>query len=384
MNQLSDSAVRWLLVWASVALLLFLLAYLLHQAVDVFADLAAALLIALLLRPAVCWQQRRLGLPAWFAIANTIALAGLLGFLLLLLISLQLRYLAMHMQELLGRMPQLVASWQLHLSDIFGISPEQQQEYWSWFVGTRREELILYAQRLATGSGRWLAKVLISLSILPVYIFCLLYFRQRIRWFLLVSTPKAYRCRVDNMLRKLQDVLFSYLSGMLLVFVFVSLLDTLILLAFDVRHALLFGILAGLLNFIPYIGTLIGGLLPMAFALLTKESLWYPLGIGLAFWAVQLIENNLIVPRIIGDRVNLNAFTVILALIFGGMFWGAIGLVLVIPYTAMLKIILEEIPSTQKLAILMSDASLPASDKNTIVDSDPNSEQSAGPGYTSP
>lgn len=71
------------------------------------------------------------------------------------------------------------------------------------------------------------------------------------------------------------------------------------------------------------------------------------------FWAVQFLEGNFITPNIVGNKVSLNPFVVILALFIGGMVWGAIGMILAIPIVAMLKVIFDSIEPLQPFGFLM-------------------------------
>lgn len=125
----------------------------------------------------------------------------------------------------------------------------------------------------------------------------------------------------------------------------------------DIQHAVFFGVLAAVLTIIPYIGIFIGSLLPILFALVTKDSLWYPLGVALVFWFVQFLEGNFITPNIIGGRVSINPFAAILALFFGGMIWGPLGMILSIPVLAIIKVIFDVVKPLQPYGFLLGNPS---------------------------
>jgi predicted PurR-regulated permease PerM len=88
-------------------------------------------------------------------------------------------------------------------------------------------------------------------------------------------------------------------------------------------------------------------------AWLTKDSLWYPLGIFISFFTVQTMEGYFLTPRIVGKSVNINPLIVIIALISGYFIWGVIGMILIVPVVAILKIIFDQIDSLKPIGFLI-------------------------------
>ncbi len=101
---------------------------------------------------------------------------------------------------------------------------------------------------------------------------------------------------------------------------------------------------------------MVGGVLPLLMALITKDSLWYPAGVVAAFSVIQFIDNNLIVPYIVASRVSINAIFSILAVIVGGMMWGVSGMFLSLPAIAILKIIFDRVDGLKPWGMLLGDA----------------------------
>lgn len=116
----------------------------------------------------------------------------------------------------------------------------------------------------------------------------------------------------------------------------------------------LWGIVAGALNFIPYVGPLITTLL-LAFVGFTIfpdsiKALISPL----MYLGFTIVEGQIITPLVVGHRLELNPVAVFLFLIFWGWIWGPIGMLLAIPILVSAKVILENIPSTTAIASLLS------------------------------
>jgi len=128
---------------------------------------------------------------------------------------------------------------------------------------------------------------------------------------------------------------------------------TLSLLGIDL--ALVFGLFAFLLNFIPSVGSIIATLLPLPVIIFSPEIT--TLRASLAFLipgAIQFAIGNVIEPKIMGDSLDLHPIVILMALIFWGMIWGIVGMLLAAPLTAIMKIIFEKIEFTRPLANLMA------------------------------
>jgi predicted PurR-regulated permease PerM len=114
---------------------------------------------------------------------------------------------------------------------------------------------------------------------------------------------------------------YNFVKGMAIVYIIVGVLNSLGLLLLGVPHAILFGFIAAILTFIPYVGIMVGSLLPMAMAWITYDSIWYPIGIAALFTFVQYLEANIIFPIAVSSRLNINTLIMLVA-IFVGAFYG--------------------------------------------------------------
>src|SRR5690606_12314887 len=121
------------------------------------------------------------------------------------------------------------------------------------------------------------------------------------------------------------------------------------------KYAILLGFAIGFLNVIPYIGVLIGSLLPMIIALLTKDSAMYVVGALGVCLITQFLENNFITPYIVGSSVSLNPLASLVALLAAGMLWGVVGMILAIPITGMIKIVCDSIPSMRPWGYVLGE-----------------------------
>lgn len=121
-----------------------------------------------------------------------------------------------------------------------------------------------------------------------------------------------------------------------------------------VSYAYVWGPLAALLNLIPYVGAFIGAIPPMIMAAIEAGSFMPMLWVFGFFMLVQFFESNVITPKLLGDQLNISLLAQLLATIFWGWLWGAIGIVLAVPITAALKVVCDHIEPLKPIGILLS------------------------------
>ncbi len=108
------------------------------------------------------------------------------------------------------------------------------------------------------------------------------------------------------------------------------------------------------MTIIPYVGIFLSALLPISVAWITKDSIWYPIGVVGVFAFVQYLEANLIFPKVVAAQLKVSTWATLVAIIAGGLLWGVSGMILFIPFVGILKIVLDYIPSWKPLSILLT------------------------------
>src|SRR5690606_17962860 len=176
---------------------------------------------------------------------------------------------------------------------------------------------------------------------------------------LAVFVAKVFRkSDSDELLEKLtsiRKIVYAYISGAGKVMVILAIANTAVLFALGIEHAIFFGVLAGILNIIPYLGPWIGVTLPLLFSLITKDSFFYPAAILVSFTFIQMLEGAFLTPKITGSNVNLNALITFLGLLIGGAIWGVVGMIIIIPSIAILKKLFEMHEDTMPYAYLFGE-----------------------------
>lgn len=200
------------------------------------------------------------------------------------------------------------------------------------------------------------ASLFTSIFLVPVFMFLILIFRDFLKEFVLRvfghKSEEEYK-KVETIINKVKVVVQGYIAGILIVIFILAVLNSIMLLIIGVEHALFFGVFAAMLNVIPFIGPMIGSILPVLYALFTMDSLFYPLIILLGFYIIQLFESNLFTPVIVGSKVSMNALAALLLLFVGAQIWGLVGMILIIPLGAMMKVVFDEVDSLNHYGFVM-------------------------------
>jgi predicted PurR-regulated permease PerM len=335
----------------------------------ILAPLSFSFILAVILLPPTLFLERR-GLSPTAAALITVSLATLLAFGAVIRATWQVSTLTDNSKNLMDKVELCVQR------AIVTIEREYPQ--------MKRQNLINYRQRSKdlfekvgdniSQSAKGLPGFISSVLLMPLFIFFMLSYRQFFRRFLHQVT-KSENKDVDEILIKIHNVTRNYLMGMVIVMGIVAVLNTIGLMFIGVPYAIFFALLASLLMVVPYFGVFIGSLLPTVMALVTFNSPWPALAVAGWMWGVQILEGNFITPKLVGSKVSINPFTAIISLILMGQIWGLAGLVLAIPYVAILKIILDAIPATQAYGMLLGEVNYENPNKKTKKRKKPPVEQ---------
>lgn len=172
----------------------------------------------------------------------------------------------------------------------------------------------------------------LGIVLIPIWLFYVLLDETKARRTILSLIPRANRPDARNIYAIVDNVLGSYFRGQFLLGVSIGVMSTTALLIIGVEPALLLGIMAGMLELLPYIGPLVALLIAGFIALVQApiKALWTVV----AFLIIQQLESNLLAPQVAGSSVRLHPAIVIFAIIIGNEIAGIWGILLVVPLTA--------------------------------------------------
>jgi putative heme transporter len=308
---------------------------------DIVMPIAFAALFSVVLLPLAKRFEKKTG--RIFSITLVLLIAFLVMGLLFWFVIAQLASLTESLPDLEGKFLALINSISSQVNETFRIDTHEQTQ--------------LIKDTLKNFSS-YFGSVLLSTSYfayffiqVPIYIFLFLLYRERFKDFLLAIWPDSNLKWKDE----IQQVVRGYISGLTIVTIIAGVLNSIGLLLLGIEHALFFGFLSGLLTMIPYVGISIGAALPAMLALVTKDSVWYAIGVVAVHGFVQFLEGNFITPKVTGSKISINALAAILALLVGGKIWGITGMILAVPAVGILKILLGYSPRLKPIVILLED-----------------------------
>lgn len=156
-----------------------------------------------------------------------------------------------------------------------------------------------------------------------------------------------------ELIQNIQKGVSSYLFTVTLINVGLGLFITLVAWLYGLPNPFLWGILTTVLNYIPFLGQLVCGMLIGIAAILTFPSLGYALLAPVGFYSIAMVEGNIITPMMIGHRMSLNPIMVFVFLTFWGWMWGIGGALLAVPILAIVKITLDQFERTKPLGTML-------------------------------
>ncbi|HEX5026151.1 MAG TPA: AI-2E family transporter [Agriterribacter sp.] len=339
-NQTSSVA-RYLVILSIVLLLLY-------SGRILFVPMSYGLLIAIVLYPSCSWLEKH-HWPKAMAVAASIAVVIILFVGLAWVLLLQLKTFQQDLPLLKEKISPSINELQLWIEKNFAISPGEQNE---WFQNQKKGAAssgILLPALLKSVSGN-----LFILFVIPIFAALFLYNRRSFVNFVQLLYGEKNRNILNSVLKEIVHSYFSYIKGIVLVYIIVGALNSIGLIALGVRHAILFGFLTAIMTMIPYIGIIISALVPISLAWIDTGSVWVPLGIVAVFSFVQYLEANVIFPRVVGAKLNVSTWAMMVFIIAGGIVWGVSGMILFIPFAGILKIATGHVKEWKAWNVLLS------------------------------
>ena|SRR5688572_14501918 len=315
---------------------------------DVLIPISFALLISFILYPVCVWMEQK-GVGKLLAIVISLSLLIIAGLFVVTLLIYQFMSFLNEWPALQKKFAASTQEISVLLSQVFGISSERQQEWISKLSNQSAVNIFSFIKNMATAS----AFSAVLLVLIPVYSFLILYYRRI--WMKIVQRlfPNESKESLHKIISLTITTYYNFIKGMAIVYLIVGILNSIGLLLLGVPHAILFGFIASVLTFIPYVGIMVGSLLPIAIAWITYDSIWYPVGIIGIFAFVQYLEANVIFPFAVSSRLNVNTLVMLIAIFIGGILWGLAGMILFVPFVGIAKLIADHNPKWKTLSMIL-------------------------------
>jgi len=308
------------------------------------------ILLAILLLPVTRFLQK---LKLGRVVSIIVAILGamiVIGFIVYFL-STQVAGFIHDFPTLNKKFKELLWNAQTWIHDHFKIGMREQREY-----------LDETTEKMKDGTPTILQQTVLTLTgaisyliFLPIYSFLILYYKGLIKRFLLELCTDGDEDKMHAVLYESQLISQQYITGLLIELCIVFALNTAGFFLLGVKYAVFLALLSAILNIVPYIGMLIANLVCVIVTLVSSNNSMDALWVCIILAVVQLIDNNILMPWIVGNKVKLNALAIIIGVLIAGALGGVGGMFLAIPGLAVLKLIFERVDHLRPWAILLGD-----------------------------
>ncbi len=321
--------------------------YSLIMAKHILAPVALAVLLSYLLFPVVAFLEYTVRFPRALAVLFTVLLFMAVSGGLVSIMVKQLNNLANDetVQKYSG---ENIAALQEFIAEKTGISLEMQE---SWLKNKRKTFLEFKGE--SKKLFMQFAFLLEALLFIPVFTFFMLFFRDRAEIFIHKLAKRSHADLAERLIKQISKVTIKYVTGVTIVVLILAVLHATALSIIGVKYAFILGIITACFSFIPYFGTVVSGLVPLTFVLVAQDNPYIALAVALYYMSISLIDHNILTPAIVGGKVHLNPFITILSILIGASIWGISGMIIVVPFVAVIKIICDNVESLKPFGYIL-------------------------------
>ncbi|MGF7042268.1 AI-2E family transporter [Mucilaginibacter lappiensis] len=329
---------------------LFVLGTIVVAGNTIIMPLLMAFFFSLMLLP-VFRFFRKLKLPEAIAVFLPILLLTIVMALIIWLFSSQVGALLDDFPQIEQTVAKHLDNLSIWISNSFGYSPAEQLK----FINVQSQKLFSSLGGVLKGAAGSLTSIVIFIGLLPIYMYLIMLYRNLFLKFVLMWFKQNEYQNVEEGIRQTEQMVKNYLIGLLIQITYIIILLGGILWLFGIQNALLIGIIFAFLNLIPYLGALIGNILGVLLTLASSDSIADVLIVLGAITFVQLLDNNILMPRIVGSQVKINPLVSILGIIIAGNMAGISGMFLAMPVLSILKIVFDRSENYKQWGVLLGD-----------------------------
>src|SRR5688572_25674877 len=325
-------------------LLAFLIVTVLVYAKPFLVPVCFAGLLAMLFLPVSLWFESK-NIPRGLSILLCIIIFLSIIVGMVWLISWQITDLTSEATDIESKVKKMITQAEDYIRNNFGISKKQQEQ--------------IITEQAKTNSGAFsnlgssLMSFVVDFVLTLVYIFLFMFYRDRIKTFVLKLVSSQQKKNTETIIHDIEKVSQQYITGLGLMIGCLWVMYSIGFSIVGVKYAVLFAIICGLLEIVPFIGNLIGNLLAVLMVLIQGGGIEMVIGVLITYMTVQTLQSYLLEPLVVGAEVNINPLFTIIILVVGELIWGIPGMVLAIPLLGIIKIICDHVESLKPFGYLI-------------------------------
>ncbi|MDQ7947393.1 MAG: AI-2E family transporter [Pedobacter sp.] len=317
---------------------------------DIIMPIIMAFFISIMLLPVYRFLRKR-KVPETLAIILPILCVLIFIGLIVWFFSAQIGILVDDFPQIKQNVAKHLQSLKEWISGLTGIDTKKQTD----FIASKSDDLMSMGGKAASGAAVTLSGVFVFVGLLPIYIYLILFYKDILLRFTFMWFKTDDHPKVKEAVYETESIIKNYLVGLLIQITYMTVLLGGILMLFGIKHALLIGVIFAILNLIPYVGALIGNIIGVLITLTSSTQLWPVITVLAVIAAVQFLDNNILMPRIVGSKIKINALFSILGVLIGGAIAGVSGMFLSMPIIAVLKIIFDRTEQFKQWGVLLGD-----------------------------
>lgn len=325
-------------------LLAFLVIAALHYAKPFLVPVCFGGLLAMLFLPLSIWfESKRIPKALSILFCIIIFLAIFSG--IIWLISWQITDLASETTNIENKVKKMLSQVQDYIRSNFGLSKKQQDD-------------IISGQAQSNGSfiagfGSVLTGFIVDFILVLVYIFLFMFYRDRIKAFVLKIVSSQQKKNAETIIYDIEKVSQQYITGLGMMIGCLWVMYSIGFSIVGVKYAVLFAIICGLLEIVPFVGNLLGNTLAVLMVIIQGGGMEMVIGVVITYLTVQFLQTYILEPLVVGAEVNINPLFTIIILVLGELVWGIPGMVLAIPLLGIVKIICDHIDALKPYGYLI-------------------------------
>ncbi len=322
---------------------------LLYVGQEVLIPLAFSVLFSILLISPCRFFEKR-GLNRGFASLITLLLAVIIFFVIFYFVASSIIGFKKDLPVMVTNINQMIFTLEAWAREKFHLSPQKVQD----LVQSATSQILPTTSLIVNRAITTITHVFFLSILIIITTFLLLLYRGLVVRFFISLFAEEYAIRINGVFSKTRFIIKSYLFGLFIEMLIVAAANCTGFLLLGIKYAFFLGIMAALLNLIPYLGIFMACLLASLITLTTGLP-HAVIGVVIVMLIIHMTDSNILMPKVVGSKVKINALVTIMGVITGSAIWGIPGTFLAVPMMAILKVIFEDIEAFHPFAILMGD-----------------------------
>lgn len=315
----------------------------------ILAPLAFSFLIALLMITPCKFFEKQ-GFPRSVSALISMLLASIVFIVVFYFISNSIVSFRKDLPLMIQNLEESLRQLEVWAQKTFLISRQNAKD----IVQSSTDEVVPSTSSIINTTVTTVTNLFVASILIFITTFLILLYRRLLVLFFITLFADEFLPNIYSALSKIQFVIRNYIAGLLIEMIIIAIAYCGVLLLLGVKYAFLLGVIGAILNIIPYLGVIMTCILT-GLITLTTDSPTTVVWVVVAIIIIHMIDTNILMPKIMASKVQINALAAIVGVFTGTALWGLAGTFMAMPIMAVMKVLFEEIEPLRPFGILMGD-----------------------------